>query len=105
MTLPLVSAIPGSRCGRQFAAAGLLLVMAVLALAPARADDQQDPYSATVKVDATADSAGSVLLCPTKHPKEVLKKTRNNPMQTSRDEGWKYNNTITFKIHVRLNIV
>jgi Uncharacterized protein conserved in bacteria (DUF2066) len=59
MTLPLVSAIPGSRCGRQFAAAGLLLAMAVLALAPARADDQQDPYSATVKVDATADSAAA----------------------------------------------
>lgn len=59
MTLPLVSAIPGSRCGRQFAAAGLLLVMAVLALAPARADDQQDPYSTTVKVDATADSAAA----------------------------------------------
>ena len=59
MTLPLVSAISGSRCGRQFAAAGLLLVMAVLALAPVRADSQQDPYSATVKVDATADSAAA----------------------------------------------
>lgn len=38
---------------------GLLILAAVLAGVPARADDQQDPYSATVKVDATADSAAA----------------------------------------------
>jgi Uncharacterized protein conserved in bacteria (DUF2066) len=60
MTLPLLTVIVGGRDGRGAAGAGLLLLAILsLALAPARADDQQDPYSATVKVDATADSAAA----------------------------------------------
>jgi hypothetical protein len=69
MTSPLVSAIAAGRVGRRAAGAGLLLLVAVLGLAPAAvrsvglrpawADDQADPYSATVKVDATADSAAA----------------------------------------------
>ncbi len=59
MTLPRVSVFAGRRAGRRVAGAGLLLAIVAIALAPARADDQQDPYSATVKVDATADSAAA----------------------------------------------
>jgi hypothetical protein len=60
MTQPLVSAIAAGRSGRRVAGAGLLVLLIVAWLVgPARADDQPDPYSATVKVDATADSAAS----------------------------------------------
>jgi hypothetical protein len=64
MTSPLVSAIAGGRVGRRAAGAGLLLLVVVLGFAPAGfrfawADEPTDPYSATVKVDATADSAAA----------------------------------------------
>lgn len=57
MILPLVSAIVGGRAGRRGVGAGLLALLVILG--PAAADDQHDPYSATVKVDATADSAAA----------------------------------------------
>jgi hypothetical protein len=57
MTPRLVSAIAGDRTGRRAAGAGLLLLAVLIWLGPARADDPDDPYSATVKVDATADNA------------------------------------------------
>ncbi len=49
MNLPLVPAIAGGR-------AALLLLAVLVYAAPASADEQSDPYSATVKVDATADN-------------------------------------------------
>jgi hypothetical protein len=59
MSSPLVSAAVGGRAGPRAAGAGLLLLFVVMGFAPARAEDQPDPYSATVKVDATADSAAA----------------------------------------------
>src|SRR5271169_4485039 len=59
MTPRLVSAIVGDRTGRRVAGAGLLLLAVLIWLGPARADDPDDPYSATVKVDATADNAAA----------------------------------------------
>ncbi len=59
MTLPRMSASVPRRIRSRVAGTALLLIVATLALSPARADDQQDPYSATVKVDATADSAAA----------------------------------------------
>ena len=59
MTLPWVSAIAGNRAGRRAAGAGLLLLMLLIGLASAQADTADDPYSATVKVDATADNAAA----------------------------------------------
>jgi len=59
MTLPLVSAIAAARAGFRAAGAGLLLLIVTLGLGTAGADEQQDAYSATVKVDATADSAAA----------------------------------------------
>lgn len=59
MTLPWVSAIAGNRAGRRAAGAGLLLLMLLIGLGPAQADTADDPYSATVKVDATADNAAA----------------------------------------------
>ncbi len=59
MTLRLVSAIAGDRTARRAAGAGLLLLVLLIGLGPARADEPDDPYSATVKVDATADSAAA----------------------------------------------
>lgn len=47
------------RRGRVAGAGLALLLIAALGGAPARAADQPDPYSATVKVDATADSAAA----------------------------------------------
>jgi hypothetical protein len=58
MSSPLVSAIAG-RLGGRAAGAGLLLLVLVLGCAPAAADQPSDPYSATVKVDATADNAAA----------------------------------------------
>ncbi len=57
MTLPLVSAITGGGVLSRRVCAALLLGIVNLYVVGARADDQPDPYSATVKVDATADSA------------------------------------------------
>ncbi len=59
MTLPWVSAIAGNRAGRRAAGAGLLLLMLLIGLGSAQADTADDPYSATVKVDATADNAAA----------------------------------------------
>lgn len=58
MILPLVSAVVGRRAGGRAVGAGLLALLVMLGPALA-ADDQPDPYSATVKVDATADSAAA----------------------------------------------
>lgn len=59
MTLRLVSAIAGDRTGRRAAGAGLLLLAVLIWPGPAWADNPDDPYSATVKVDATADNAAA----------------------------------------------
>jgi hypothetical protein len=59
MTLSRMSASVPPRTRSRVAGTALLLIVAALVLAPARADDRQDPYSATVKVDATADSAAA----------------------------------------------
>lgn len=56
MTLPRVRAIAGGRAGRRCAGAGLLVLAVLIGVVPARADERDDPYSATVKVDATADT-------------------------------------------------
>ena len=57
MTLRLVSAVAGDRTGRRAAGAGWLLLLLLIRIWPAWADNADDPYSATVKVDATADNA------------------------------------------------
>jgi hypothetical protein len=59
MTLRLVSAVAVERAGRRAVGAGLLLLIVTFGVVGAWADEQQDPYSATVKVDATADSAAA----------------------------------------------
>ncbi len=59
MIQPRLFATTGWRTGRQMVWAVLLLAAATLLAAPGRADDQPDPYSTTVKVDATADSAAA----------------------------------------------
>ena len=58
MSLRLVTATAGARARRPFACA-LLLLVAVMRAASALAQDSDDAYSATVKVDATADSAAT----------------------------------------------
>jgi len=59
MGLPLVSAIAGNRTV-LCSVGGLLLVLGVMArTGPALAEDQAEGFSATVKVDATADSAAA----------------------------------------------
>src|SRR5271169_4785074 len=57
MTLRLVSAIVGDRTGRRSAGAGWLLLVLLVGLGPVWGADPDDFYSATVKVDATADNA------------------------------------------------
>ncbi|HEU0156883.1 MAG TPA: DUF2066 domain-containing protein [Stellaceae bacterium] len=57
MKSPLLPAIIGGPIGRCAVGAAVLLVAMLLHTAPACSDDQQDPYTATVKVDATADNA------------------------------------------------
>jgi len=63
MTLPMVSAMFGAwgdrwvRRAPMLAGAMLLLFAANMAAAPHRARAGDDSYSATVKVDATADTA------------------------------------------------
>lgn len=59
MTPRLVSAIAGDRTGRRAARAGLLLLLLLIGLGPSLANEPDDPYSATVKVDATADNAAA----------------------------------------------
>ena len=58
MSLRLVTATAGERMRRSFACALLLLVV-IMRAAPAPAQDADDAYSATVKVDATADTAAA----------------------------------------------
>src|SRR5215469_1396872 len=58
MSLRLVTAIAGERARRPLAFA-LLLLLAVIRIVPASAQDSDDAYSGTVKVDATADSAAA----------------------------------------------
>jgi hypothetical protein len=69
MTLPLLPVLVTGWAGRRAAGAGLLLLIVTFGLGAAClgaagletawADDQPDPYSATVKVDATAESAAA----------------------------------------------
>ena len=59
MTLRLVSAIAGNRAGRRAAGSAWLLLILLVGLGSALADTSEDPYSATVKVDATADNAAA----------------------------------------------
>jgi Uncharacterized protein conserved in bacteria (DUF2066) len=59
MTLRLVSAIAADCTGRRAAGVGLLVLVLLIGLGPARADSPDDPYSATVKVDATAENAAA----------------------------------------------
>jgi hypothetical protein len=59
MNLPRVPVIAEHRGGRRVAGAVLLLLSAVLFVASSLADETQDPYSATVRVDATSESAAA----------------------------------------------
>ena len=59
MPLRLVTAIAGERARRSFACVLLLVVLAATCAEPTLAQDSEDAYSATVKVDATADSAAA----------------------------------------------
>jgi Uncharacterized protein conserved in bacteria (DUF2066) len=57
MSLPLKPVVAEARIRRSVAGAALLLLFALVQTTPAKADDQPDPYAATVKVDATAVNA------------------------------------------------
>lgn len=59
MSFPLKPAVAGKRSSRCLAGAALLLLVALIQISPANADEapQVDPYTVTVKVDATADNA------------------------------------------------
>ena len=60
MSLPLGPRVSGSRTGRRRAASVLLgLLLLVGSAGLGRAQQAEDPYTATVKVDATADSAAN----------------------------------------------
>jgi hypothetical protein len=61
MALRLVAAIVGERTHRPLARALLLLLLllAVMRVGPVLAEDSDEAFSATVKVDATADSAAA----------------------------------------------
>jgi Uncharacterized protein conserved in bacteria (DUF2066) len=59
MTQPRIPAIARRRRGRRAGGIALVLIIVALAFAGALADNQGDPYSATVKVDATSDSAAA----------------------------------------------
>jgi hypothetical protein len=58
MGLPRVSAIIGNRTGWRVVG-GLLLLSMMIRTTPALAEDQRDGFSATVGVDATAESAAA----------------------------------------------
>jgi hypothetical protein len=55
----LMTAIAGARLSRPCTYGALLLFVVVMLVDFARAEDSDAPYSATVKVDATADSAAA----------------------------------------------
>ena len=59
MPLWLVTAIAGERARRYFACVLVLVILAATRAEPALAQDSEDAYSATVKVDATADGAAA----------------------------------------------
>ena len=60
MGSPLTPRGAVSRSGwRRAGAAALGLLLLIAAAMPGRAQDAEDPYTATVKVDATADSAAN----------------------------------------------
>jgi len=59
MGVRLVTAIAGERARWSLAFALLLFLVAVMRACPAQAEDPNEAYSATVKVDATADSAAA----------------------------------------------
>jgi Uncharacterized protein conserved in bacteria (DUF2066) len=59
MGLPLMSAIAGNRTLWCSVAGLLLLLGVIMRTGPALAEDQGEDFSATVKVDATADSAAA----------------------------------------------
>ena len=57
MTLPLAPVRAGKRCGRLGAGILSIALLVLLRVGPAYAQAAADPYSATVKLDATADNA------------------------------------------------
>ena len=59
MSLPLVSAIAENRSVWRLVGSLLLLLGVMLRTGPAFAEDQAPDFSATVKVDATAESAAA----------------------------------------------
>jgi len=59
MGLPLMSAIAGNRTVWRSVGGLLLLLGVIMQSGPALAEDQGEGFSATVKVDATADSAAA----------------------------------------------
>lgn len=59
MARRLVTAIAGKRARRLLACALLLLLVAVMRAGPVLAEEADEAYSATVRVDATADSAAA----------------------------------------------
>jgi hypothetical protein len=59
MVLRLVTAIAGERASRPFACVLLLFLVAVMQVGSALSEDSDEAFSATVKVDATADSAAA----------------------------------------------
>ena len=59
MALRLVTAIAGGRARRNLWCALLLLAGVAMRSGPAAAQNIDEAYSATVKVDATADSAAA----------------------------------------------
>jgi Uncharacterized protein conserved in bacteria (DUF2066) len=59
MVLPLVSALAGALAARRCAGVALLLVVVTTLSAASLAQDQSAGFSATVKVDATADTAAA----------------------------------------------
>ncbi len=59
MALPVVTATAGERARRPLACAILLLFVVMVRAEPARAEAVDEAFSATVKVDATADNAAA----------------------------------------------
>jgi uncharacterized protein DUF2066 len=59
MALPLITAIAGERACRPVAYRLLVFLVAVMMAGPTLAEDQDEAFSATVKVDATADTAAA----------------------------------------------
>src|SRR5207247_1361931 len=59
MVLPLASALAGALAVRRCAGVALLLLVLTTESGAALAQDQSESFSATVKVDATADTAAA----------------------------------------------